>query len=308
LLLSLIEEGLERQWYIEIYKLRNTAHLKGRHTMAIGSGGLTIFPRYNAEGEAPASPPPVKIGRRVSSGVVGLDQLLGGGLLERSVTLVSGSTGIGKSTLGLQFVAEGVKRREPGLFVSLEEGPAQILATAESLGFALSKAVKAGLVEFIYLSREHTPASQFLAILADKIAEKKIKRVVDSVGHIVPEGHIEEELQRLLFALVARFKALGATTVLTLESKAMHSTDAIADHGLSPVADNIIMLRYMRGPGEIRPSLAVIKTRGSAHDFGTHHYTLAKGGIRIGERVGTAIDEATESGAVRKRKKNQRGG
>jgi circadian clock protein KaiC len=308
-LLSLIEEGLERQRYIEVYKLRNTAHLKGRHTMAIGPGGLMIYPRYNAEGEALESPPPVKIGRRVSTGVVGLDQLLGGGLLERSVTLVSGSTGIGKSTLGLQFVAEGVKRRERALFVSLEEGPAQILATAESLGFPLSKPVKAGLVEFIYLSREHTPASQFLAILADKIAHKNIKRVVlDSVGHIVLEEHVKDELQQLLFALVARFKILGATTVLTLESKAMHSTDAIADHGLSPVADNIILLRYIRGPGEIQPSLAVVKTRGSAHDFGTHHYTIAKGGIRIGGRVGTAVDAATESVAVRKRKRNQRGG
>jgi circadian clock protein KaiC len=314
ILLSLTEQGLERQRYLEVYKLRNTAHLKGRHTMSIGPGGITIFPRYTVDGEGAGPPPPVKMGRRVGSGVTGLDPLLGGGLFERSVTLVSGSTGIGKSTLGLQFVAQAVRRNEPALYVSLEEGPAQILETAEVLGLGLSKAIKTGLLEVIYLSREYTQASQFLAILADRIKEKKIKRVVlDSVSHIVAEGRIQEELQQLLFALVARFKGLGATTLLTLESKAMHSTEAITDYGLSPVADNLILLRYSRSPGEIRPTLAVIKTRGSAHDFGTYHYEIGKGGIHIGERLASPVARPAEKIAdphdrKPKRRKGKRGG
>jgi circadian clock protein KaiC len=314
ILLSLTEQGLERQRYLEVYKLRNTAHLKGRHTMSIGPGGITLFPRYTVDGEGAGPPPPVKMGRRVGSGVTGLDRLLGGGLFERSVTLVSGSTGIGKSTLGLQFVAEAVRRNEPALYVSLEEGPAQILETAENLGIGLGKAIKTGLLEVLYLSREYTQASQFLAILADRIKEKNIKRVVlDSVSHIVAEGRIQEELQQLLFALVARFKGLGATTLLTLESKAMHSTEAITDYGLSPVADNLILLRYSRSPGEIRPTLAVVKTRGSAHDFGTYHYEIGKGGIHIGERIASPVAAPVEKLAdprdrKPKRRKGKRGG
>src|SRR6185312_7737794 len=133
-LLTSSEEGFERERYIEVYKLRNTAHLKGRHNMIVGSGGITVFPRYDVEAQLREPPPPLEPTRRYPSGVPGLDPLCGGGLLERSVTLVSGSAGIGKSTLGLQFIIEGARRKEHGLYVALEEGPTQILNTAEGLG------------------------------------------------------------------------------------------------------------------------------------------------------------------------------
>jgi len=96
ILLSAVEEALERQRYLEVYKLRNTAHLKGRHNLIIGKGGLNIFPRYIPDVAAEENPPSVEIGRFLSSGVPGLDDLLGGGFLKRSITLVSGSAGTGR--------------------------------------------------------------------------------------------------------------------------------------------------------------------------------------------------------------------
>jgi circadian clock protein KaiC len=292
-LLTAKEEGLERRRYIEIYKLRNTAHLKGRHNMSIGPSGITVFPRYCLEGELDSPPPPVESSRRVAAGVPGLDELCGGGLLERSVTLVSGSSGIGKTTLGLQFIVEGVKRGEPGIYVALEEGPAQLLAAADSLALSLREATESGLVELVYLSREHVRASQLVAILADRIQAKKTRRLVfDSVSHIATHGAVGEELRQLLYALIVRFKVLGVTSVLTLESSSMFSADTITDLGLSPIADNIIVLRYVQSQGELRPSLTVVKTRSSPHDWGTHYFTISQGGIRIGERAtrGNAVD------------------
>src|SRR5205807_6645297 len=91
ILLTSSEEAFERQRYMEVYKLRNTAHSKGRHNLIIGPGGINIFPRYPPELAAEKPSPPMESSRRCSSGVPGLDQLLGGGLLERSVTIVSGS-------------------------------------------------------------------------------------------------------------------------------------------------------------------------------------------------------------------------
>src|SRR5690606_39070325 len=94
IVLSSREEGLDRRRYLEVYKLRNTAHLKGRHDMVIEPGGISIFPRYG-EREALQGPlPPLETTRRLPWGVPGLDALCGGGLLERSTTLVSGSAGI----------------------------------------------------------------------------------------------------------------------------------------------------------------------------------------------------------------------
>src|SRR5206468_1759677 len=99
-LLSATEEGAERQRYLEVYKLRKTSHLKGRHNMVIGRGGIQVFPRYAEETGAAA--PALELGERLPSGIPGLDPLLGGGLVKRSATVVAGSAGIGKSTFGIQ--------------------------------------------------------------------------------------------------------------------------------------------------------------------------------------------------------------
>jgi circadian clock protein KaiC len=295
-LLSSTEEGLERQRYIEVYKLRNTAHLKGRHSMVIGEGGIAIFPRYNVAGELAKAPPAVESARRLTSGIPGLDPLCGGGLLERSATLISGSAGIGKSTFGLQFILEGVKRKEPGLFVSFEEGAAQILAIAEGLDVPLKEATEEGLAELVYLSREQARASQFLAILVDKVQSQNIRRLVlDGLSHIVGDGQLPEDFRQLLSAMVARFKGLGVTSVLTFEAKSMYPSGYITDEGFSPVADNVMLLRYLRSSGEDQPTLAVVKTRGSAHDRGTYHFSIVKGGIRVGERVDGAVPPEAKS-------------
>jgi circadian clock protein KaiC len=286
ILLSSTEEDLDRRRYLEVYKLRNTAHLQGRHPMTIGADGLAIFPRYRAEAADRGPPPALDPSRRLATGVPGLDALGGGGVLERSVTLVSGSAGIGKTTLALQFIVEGARRQEPGLYVALEEGPAQLLATADALGLPLRAALEQGLVEVLYLSREHVRAGQFLALLGDRIRAQGTRRLVlDSVSHMARVGAAPDDLRRLLDALAIRFRVLGVTSLLTLEADSMYATDTVTGHGYSPVADNLLMLRYQVLAGELRPTLAVVKTRSSAHDRGTYHLVIGEGGVRIGERV-----------------------
>jgi len=307
ILLTSTEEGLERQRYLEVYKLRNTAHLKGRHNMTIGPKGVAIFPRYGGEAELHAPPPPLETSHRVASGIPGLDELCGGGLLERSVTLVSGSAGIGKSTLGLQFIVEGAKRKEPGLYVALEEGPAQILKTAAGIGLPVKEAIDKGLCEVLYLSREHTRAGQFLAVLDDKIRAQKTRRLVlDSISHMAQQHMQPDDVRQLLYALIVRFKSLGVTSLLTLESDSLYSTDRVTGRDYSPVADNLVMLRYVTTAAESRATLAVVKTRGSSHSFGTHYFSIAKGGIQIGERVDTEVAPAAKKRPAQKRQKNKR--
>jgi circadian clock protein KaiC len=290
--------------YVEVYKLRNTAHLKGRHNMVIGPGGIMVFPRYEVDVALHQPPPPLETSRRLATGVPGLDALCGGGLLERSVTLVSGSPGIGKSTLGLQFLVAGAERKEPGLYVALEEGPEQIRAAAEGLGLPLEAAIGEGLVELAYLSREQARASQFLAVLDDRIRAQRTRRLVlDGVGHMARGGALPEELRQLLYAMAVRFKARGVTSLFTLEAGSMHSIETITERDYSPIADNILMLRYAREPGELRPTLSVVKTRGSAHDWGTYSFRIQTGGIHIGERMDGGAAQAPGRGRARRRGK-----
>lgn len=288
ILLTSTEEGLERQRYLEIYKLRNTAHSKGRHSMMIGSDGVSVFPRYDVEASLAQPSPSIRIGSRISSGVPGLDPLLGGGLLERSVTLVSGSAGIGKSTLAFQFLAAGSALKEPGLYVALEEGPEQIVETADALGLR-AKPARKDLIDVIFVSGDRTRPNQLLSLLTEKIRAQKARRVVlDGVGHMASEGMRTKDLRHLVYALTTRFKSLGVTTMLTFESGELHATSRITDRQFSPLADNLIALRYHPSSKGLQPVLTVVKTRGSAHDFRTHTIALGAGGMRVGAAMSGA--------------------
>ena len=283
MILSSTEEGLERERYIEVYKLRNTAHLKGRHNMVIGQGGVSVFPRYGAELRPETAPPALEISTRLGSGIPGLDELLGSGFLKRSVTLLSGSAGVGKSTFGVQFLLEGAKRRESSLYVTLEEGPEQLLASADALGLPLRAAVDAGLVQILYVSREHLRAGQFLTVLADRLEALKASRVVlDAATQMLTEHTAIGEFRHLLYKLVVRFKTLDITSVLTIEAPSLCSIERVTELGLSPIADNLLMLRYKEAGGRLAPTLTIVKTRGSDHDRGTHPILVANGGMRVG--------------------------
>ena len=282
IILSSTEEGLERERYIEVYKLRNTAHLKGRHNLVIGAGGVSVFPRYGQDFRQDAPPPALESAVRLGSGVPGLDQLLGGGFLRRSVTLVSGSAGVGKSMLGLQFLLEGAAQKQPGLYVTLEEGPEQIMAGADALSLPLRAAVDAGLVQILYVSREHLRAGQFLSVLGDRLEALQASRVVlDAATQMLTEHMAIDELRHVLYKLLVRFKILGITSVLTLEAPLVYSTERVTEQGLSPIADNLLMLRYQNSDERLSPMLTIVKTRGSEHDRRTHPIAVGKGGMRI---------------------------
>jgi circadian clock protein KaiC len=304
-------EGFERHRYIEVVKLRNTGHAKGRHSMSIGPGGVTIYPRIDeVPSLAPLAPRPHRE-RRSSTGVPQLDEVLDGGLLDGSVTLVSGSPGTGKSTLAMQFVLAAVRAKERALFISLEEGPEQLIEGAEKLGLPLGKAVKAGQVEILYLPREQMHATRFLSQVKDRLHELKPDRVVlDSASDIEILGLVSHELRLLLYSLVVRLRSMQVTSLFTLEARSLFLADVISERGLSPLADNIFMLRYVHEAGLLSPLLTVVKTRGSTLSRVTHRVTIGEGGLRLGERyegepsaVGDRPKKKRRRGLLGKRRK-----
>jgi circadian clock protein KaiC len=303
-LLSSREEGLSRQRYIDIYKLRNTAHMKGRHTMVIGPGGITIYPRYSSpDPDQEPPPPPADTNRRIASGVSGLDELMGGGLLERSATLVYGSPGAGKTLLALQFVLEGAKHGERGIYLTLEEGPEQLVRNATRVGLPLAAAVESGMVRIEYVSQEGIRAIDFLAILSDRLKELKARRcVLDSTSHVVKYGLASDELRKLLYGLIVRFKRLDVTSIFNIETRRLCSSEPLVESDLPPIADNVVVLRYSLREEKRRHEVTVIKTRGSVHDEGTYAFSLVTGGIRV-EGVPRTVGAAAPPFADKKKRR-----
>ncbi len=132
---------------LEVVKSRGHEYALGRHSFRIVNGqGLEVYRRVQAprslERERGAAFDPTS---RVATGIPGLDGLVNGGYFVASTTLVVGISGAGKSVMALQFIAEGARRGEKSLMVTLDEPPAQVLRNAHSIGIDLQSAIDKGL-------------------------------------------------------------------------------------------------------------------------------------------------------------------
>jgi circadian clock protein KaiC len=113
--------------------------------------------------------------------------------------------------------------------------------------------------------------------------------VLDAATQLLIENIAIDELRHVLYKLVMRFKTLDITSLLTLEAPFLFSTERVTEHGLSPIADNLLMLRYQETDAGLTTALTIVKTRGSGHDRGTHTVTVGPDGL--GMRVGPSASE-----------------
>ena len=121
---------------IQAIKMRGQDTQPGLHTFRITQDGVRIFPRMVKPIE---TEPKVNAPRFLSTGVSGLDELLGGGFFPGSAMLVAGPAGSGKSSLAIQFLAEGVKNGETGVLAMFEETPRKYLEQAKGFGLDLQE-------------------------------------------------------------------------------------------------------------------------------------------------------------------------
>jgi circadian clock protein KaiC len=224
---------------------------------------------------------------RVTSGILNLDDMLGGGFVPESAILLRGAPGTGKTTFGLQFLLEGVQRGEPGLFISFEEFPQSLYRDAASLGWDLAEVEEVGGLRMIFTSPKvlqqslATPDSN----IARMIHQLDIRRVViDSLTHFTQMIVDNHELRRTYHQIISAFRREGVTALYLGEE--MRSDYTNQERGrLSFVVDTLVMLRYLEIDSAIQRAIVVLKMRSSAHDTAIHSYSIGPNGIVVGKRL-----------------------
>lgn len=225
--------------------------------------------------------------RRVKTGIVGLDEMLSGGLFEGSTTLVRGAPGAGKTTLGMQFLYCGVtSENERGLLISFEEFPFSLHRDALSFGWDLRKLEKEEKLRLIFtsprifLSSLQSPTSP----LNRTIQEWDVRRVVlDSISHFTRITRDPRELREIYNNVINGLKREGTTTILTSEDSG--TSLSTEERGrLSFVVDNIILMRYVEIDSAMQRAMLVLKTRGSDHAKEIRRFEIREGGIVVGTR------------------------
>lgn len=224
---------------------------------------------------------------RLSFGATALDQMLGGGLLEGSATLVSGAPGVGKTTLGLQFLMAGVQARQTGLLVSFEEFPTSLIRDALQLGWDLKQLEKEGKIGIIFTSPDVLLESLKIGELgpiAQKIQTVDPSRVVfDSMAHFQRLTSNALELREIFNTLVNATKRQGMTSLMLDEAVKPLQTRQGQLASLPFLVDTVLLLRYVEVDSSIERAIAVMKMRGSAHQKEIRRFVIKRGGLEIGD-------------------------
>ncbi|TQK07405.1 ATPase domain-containing protein [Herbaspirillum sp. SJZ107] len=235
---------------------------------------------------------------RISTGVAGLDDILNGGLTAQRVYLVEGSPGTGKTTLGLQFLLDGVAKGESGLYITLSETTDELLAVADSHGWHMDG------IAIHELASDHTldpdaqqsvfhPSEVELGETTQDVMEeidrvKPVRVVFDSLSEMRLLAQNPLRYRRQILAL-KQFFASRACTVLLLDDK----TNQVDQH-LHSIAHGVISLEQIAKEfGKERRRVNIIKMRGIKFRGGYHDYALETGGLRVFPRL-VAAEHPTE--------------
>jgi len=220
---------------------------------------------------------------REQTGVRQLDAMLGGGFLPGDAALVVGSTGTGKTVMGLQYLVNGATRyNENGLYVTFEQLPQQIYRDASSLGWDLRKLEEQDRLRVICTSPDLLLVSDSNRHLLDEpIRQIKPKRIViDTLNHL--EMYVEPgKMRRETYRLIMYLKNKGLNSMLLWEGREIIGSTMLTHVGISFLADCIIALRYVEIESSVRKALVVLKERGSDHDKRLTEFEITSRGIMV---------------------------
>nr|WP_283771521.1 MULTISPECIES: ATPase domain-containing protein [unclassified Chelatococcus] len=264
---------------LQVKKSRGSAALGGYHQFEISSGGVRVFPRL----ESVAGEEKLDIEhRRLTSGVAGLDQLLGGGVPAQSVTLLFGPSGSGKTTFGLNFLAQA-NASEPALHFGFYEPPPRLIAKGLALGLDLESAVRSGHLEVLWHPLKENLVDKLGHTLLAEVRRRKVKRLfIDGIGGFERAAIYRPRLVEFFTALSNELRALGVTTVATWELRDIFGPTVTAPGPeMSSLVDNLIMLRQVELKSHIKRVISVLKVRDSVFEAVMHEVFIGNQGLSV---------------------------
>ena len=264
--------------FVRVLKLRGSGYLEGFHACKITSKGLDIFPRLIT----PEFPENYLLKQeRLKSGIVGLDEVLGGGLLRGSSTLVTGPTGAGKTTLALQFAIAGVLTGDGNsLVLNFQENPTQL---ARSINHLTGKDEIPKGLELMYMSPVEMQIDSVIVTLFNRIQQEKIGRVVvDAIGDLAMAASDPDRLHDYLYALTQHFAVRGISSILTFETAGSNSATSVHMSRLVYMSDSIIQLDLRRENDKKKKRyIECVKARGTKHDLDPHEFEISEHGLIV---------------------------
>ena len=273
--------GWSAKRHLVVTKFRGGSYLRGRHAFRIAADGVTVFPRLEMVLEWPSA---FGHGERgcLSTGVAGLDSMLGGGIPEASCTLVLGPTGVGKTVAGLKFLGEA-EGGTPGLFYGFYETPPNLLRKAANLVPSLAPLVQQQIVDLAWQSGAERLLDEVGHELLTFVQARGIRRlVVDGLAAFDRLAGDPERLSSFFATLSNELRARKVTSLFTLEVPDLVGPIVHAPrHDLTQLADNLILLRFSEAEARMHRLVSILKVRDSDFDPTVREFRISSEGFSI---------------------------
>lgn len=224
---------------------------------------------------------------RVKTGITELDEMLCGGFLPSTSNLLEGAPGTGKTTLGMQFIYNGIRLyNEPGLILTFEEFPQQYYRDAASFGWDFRELEREGKLRIIMTSPEVSQldlanVGGMIETMANEIGARRV--LVDSLSHFSRLTNDPIELRSVQYSFINALKREGLTSLLTKESDAILG-QVYGEDSATFLADSYILFRYVEIESAIQKALLILKLRGSDHAKDIRRFQITAHGIEVQAR------------------------
>lgn len=268
---------------LQVSKFRGSDFQGGEHSLRITDDGLACAPQL-----VPEHHDREFSAETMSSGVPELDELLHGGIERGTVTFLSGPTGVGKTTTGLQFMKEAAGRGEHSVLYSFEEGTETLLHRAKAVNIPVDDMLERGTLHIDEIQPFDLTANEFGQRVRRDIENEGAEIVmIDGIGGYrkslrgVSEDSIDE-----MAALGRYLRNMGVTTILVNEVHQITGEFQVTEAGISYLADNIVFLRHIEQRGELQKVIGVLKKRTSDYEKHLRQLKITEHGLKVGDPLG----------------------
>jgi circadian clock protein KaiC len=262
---------------LRVVKYRGSSHGTNEYPFLIGARGISVLPITSLTLGHVASK------HRVSTGIEGLDQMLGGeGAFQGSSILVSGAPGTGKSSVAACFVDAACARGERAVLFAYEESESQLLRNMQSIGIELQRWIRKGLLRIESTRPTLHGLEQHLVHMYELVREFKPSVVaVDPISNLISNGE-DAGLKLTLMRLIDFLKTQGATALYTsLTSDGSAASVASSEVGVSSLMDTWLLLSNFAYNGERTRTLQVLKSRGMPHSNQVREFVFSDHGVDL---------------------------
>jgi circadian clock protein KaiC len=266
--------------YISVPKFRGSATQSGTHTFRITDDGIVVFPEL-----LPGAHEKAFTQERLSSGVAEIDDLLNGGIERGTITIISGPTGVGKTTLGTQFVKAAAERGERSVIYLFEESKRTFLTRSEAVNIPVEEMIDRGTLRVEEVDALDQSPQEFAQRVRTEVESNDTSMVmVDGIaGYRLTLRGEDDTITQHLHALGRYLKNMGVTTFLVDETSDLIGEFHATEEQVSYLADNIILLRHLELQGELQKAIGVLKQRTSDYERTLRRYEITDSGISVGD-------------------------